>query len=91
MSEAFSIYTGIRYAFAPSPDTGQGSLHKIYIVFEGSDGRRWTAGTELIAATANSTVDFCDGLNTRLGLDHEEWTAFAERIFAGNPYRNSAS
>ena len=26
-------------------------------------------------------------LNRPLGLDYEEWTAFAERIFAANPYR----
>lgn len=78
---------GARYAFAPSPDLVEGVLHRICIVFEGSDGRQWQAGTELMPATRESAEDLCERLNRPLGLDYEEWTAFAERVFAANPYR----
>ena len=70
MTDAFEMDAGARYAFSPSPDPVRGSLHKIYIVFEGSDGRRWTAGTELIAATRDSAEDFCAALNAPLGFDY---------------------
>ena len=39
-----------------------------------------------MAATRESAEDMCDRRNRPLGLDYEEWTAFAERIFAANPY-----
>jgi len=89
MAEPFNLDTGARYAFAPYPEPIEGSLHRICIVFEGSDGRHWTAGTELMAATRKSAEEFADRMNARLGFDYEEWTAFAERIFAANPYRKS--
>ena len=91
MSEPFNLDTGARYAFAPYPEPIEGALHRVNIVFEGSDGRRWTAGTELMAATRESAEDICEQLNRPLGLDYEEWTAFAERVFAANPYRKSKS
>ena len=87
MSDAFTMDAGARYAFASSPDLVEGTLHRICIVFEGSDGRRWMAGTELMAATRESAEDFCNQLNLPLGLDYEQWTTFAERTFAANPYR----
>ena len=87
MPDAFHFDPGARYAFAPSPELIEGTLHRVCIVFEGSDGRHWTAGTELMAATRESAEDICEQLNRPLGLDYEEWTAFAERIFAANPYR----
>ena len=40
MSYAFTMNAGAPYAFAPSPDLVEGTLHQIYIVFEGSDGVR---------------------------------------------------
>ena len=91
MTEPFTVDAGARYAFAPSPDLVERTLHRMCIVFEGFDGRRWKAGTELMAATRESAEDVCDQLNLPLGLDFEEWTAFAERVFAANPYRKSRS
>ena len=87
MTGAFEFDTGARYAFAPSPDLVEGTLHRIYVVFEGSDGWRWQAGAELMAATRASAEDICDKLNVPLGYEYEDWTAFAERVFAANPYR----
>ena len=71
-----------RYAFAPSPEPIEGALRRIRMVFEGSDGRVWSAGADMMAPTMDSAEDFCDALNVRLGLDREAWTAFAERVFA---------
>ena len=67
MTDTFEFDTGARYAFAPSPDFVEGTLHRIYVVFEGSDGRRWQAGTELMAATRENAEDICDKLNVPLG------------------------
>ena len=91
MSDALTMDAGARYAFAPSPDLVEDTLHRIYIVFEGSDSRHWTAGTELMAATRESAENFCDKLNPPLGFDYEGWTVFAHRVFAANPYRKSKS
>ena len=91
MAETFNLDTGARYAFAPYPEPEAASLHRICIVFEGSDGRHWTAGTELMAATRESAEEFADRMNARLGFDYEGWTAFAERIFAAHPYRKGKS
>ena len=79
------------YAFAPSPDLVEDTLNRIYIIFEGSDGRHWTAGTELMAATRESAEDFCDKLNAPLSFNYEGWAVFAQRVFAANPYRKSKS
>ena len=40
------------------------------------------SGTDMIAPTTNSAADICGALNTRLRFNHEEWTVFAERVFA---------
>ena len=85
MTDPFTVDTGARYAFAPSPESFEGKMYRIRIVFEASDGRGWTSGTDMIAPTMDSAVDSCDALNTRLGFDHDGWTAFAERIFAAPP------
>ena len=82
MPEPFTMDGGLRYAFAPSLEPVEGIVHRIHIVFEGSDGRLWSAGTDLMSATMESAAEFCDGMNARLGLDRQEWTAFAERVFA---------
>lgn len=66
-------------------------MRRVNIVFEDSDGRKGTAGTELMAATEESAIDFCDQLNARLDLDHEAWGVFAARVFAANPYRKDKS
>ena len=91
MTDAFTMDAGARYAFAPSPDLVEGALHQICIVFEGSDGHRWKAGTELMAATTESAEGMCEQLNAPLGLDDEEWMALAERVFAADPYRGSGA
>ena len=87
MSDAFTLDAGARDAFAPLPDPIEGTLHRIHIVFQGSDGRRWSAGTDLMAATRESAADFCDGLNVPLGFHRDGWAAFAERVFTEEPHR----
>ena len=82
MPEPFSTNSGLHYAFAPSPTLIEDTLHRIHVVFEGSDGRYWSAGTDLISPTAESAATFCDNMNTRLGFDRKGWTAFAARVFA---------
>ena len=82
---------GALYALAPWPDATHRSLHRIDIVFAASDGRRRTAGTELMATTENSLIGFTDRLNASLDLYHKAWNTFAERVFATNPYRKSES
>ena len=82
MPEPFAMDAGVQYAFAPSPELVEGVLHRIHVVFESSDGRGWSAGTDLMSPTAGSAADFCDGMNARLGLGREEWMALAERVFA---------
>ena len=85
MPDPFAVDAGARYAFAPAPEPFEGAMYRIVIVFEASDSRGWTAGTDMIAPTADSASDFCDALNTRLGYDHDGCTAFAERVFATLP------
>ena len=82
MAEPFTMNDGARYAFAPSPEPIEGAVHRIQIVFQASDGRVWTAGTDMMAPAMDSAEDFCDALNTRLGLDRDAWKRFAERVFA---------
>ena len=60
MTDTFTIDAGAHYASAPRPDSEAASLHPISIVFGGSDSRHWTAYTELMAATDNIAVDFCN-------------------------------
>ena len=82
MAEPFTMDAGARYAFAPSPEPIEGVVHRIRIVFAASDGRVWTAGTDMMAPGMDSAEDFCDALNARLGLNRGAWTAFAARVFA---------
>ena len=91
MTEPFTFDADARYAFALSPDPVEGARHRNCIFFEGSDSRQWTAGAELMAATRESAEDICELFNRPLGLDYGSWTAFAERVFAANPYRKDKS
>ena len=91
MPEPFTMDGGLRYAFAPSPEPVEGVVYRIRVVFEGLDGRLWSAGTDLMSPTAESAADFCDGMNARLGLGRPEWTAFAERVFTERPHRDGDS
>ena len=63
MAEPFTMDAGARYAFAPSPDPDAGGLHRIRIVFEASDGRVCTAGTDMMAPTMAGAEDSCGALN----------------------------
>ena len=78
MSDAFTVDAGALYAFAPLPDPIEGTLHRIYIICQGSDGRHWSDGTDLMAATRESAADFCNGLNLLRGFDRDGWAVFAE-------------
>ena len=71
---------GASYAFAPSPEPIERVLHRIRILFMGSDDRVWTAGTDMVTPTMDSAEDFHDALNARLGLGRDAWTAFADRV-----------
>ncbi len=82
MAEPFSMDAGARYAFAPSPEPFEDMMCRIRIIFQASDGRGWTSGTDMIAPTLDSAEDSCDTLNTRLRFDHDGWMAFAARVFA---------
>jgi hypothetical protein len=85
MAEPVTMDASTRYAFAPSHEPIEGVVHRIRIVFEASDGRVWTAGTDMMALGMDSAEDFCDALNAPLGLSRDAWTAFAERVFAAQP------
>jgi len=61
---------GARYAFASSPGPTKSSLHRIHVVFDGSNDRRWSSGTELTAITEESTTGYGDGFNVPLGSGH---------------------
>ena len=91
MADPFTEDAGARHAFASSPDPMERSLHRIRIVFEASDGRVWTTGTNLIAPTLDSAADSCDALNSRLGYDHDGWSALAERVFAAQAQLSGTS
>ena len=45
---------GARHAFAPSPEPTEGVVHRVRIVFQASDGRVWSAGTDMMAPTIDS-------------------------------------
>ena len=82
MPKPFTVDAGARYAFAPSPDTIDGVVHQIRILFRASDGRVWSTGTDMLVPSPDSSEDFCNALNARLGFDHDGWTNFAESVFA---------
>ena len=82
MTQRTTTDSGRRYAFAPHPDPIEDILYRIHIVFEESDGRLWSSGTDLMAPNMESAEDMAEDLNSRLGLDHATWTAFAQRVFA---------
>ena len=89
MAEPFALDASVRYAFAPSPEPVESVMYRIHIVFECSDSRLWSAGTDLMSVTAESAAVLCDGMNARLGFDRHGWTALADRVFAERPNRNN--
>ena len=52
------------------------------MIFEESDGRLWSIGTDMMAPDLETAQGFADGLNARIGLDTDTWMALAERVFA---------
>ena len=82
MTNPSTTDAGRRYAFAPHPDPIEDILYRMHIIFEEPDGRLWSSGTSLMAPNMESAEALADDLNSRLGLDHESWTAFAQRVFA---------
>ena len=48
-------------------------LHRIYIIFEESDGRLWASGTDMMAPNLESAEVFADRLNEMLGVDRAAW------------------
>ena len=82
MTKFLTTDAGRRYAFAPHPDPVEEILYRIHIVFEESNGRLWSSGTDLMVPNMESAEAMAEDLNSRLGLDHVSWTTFAERVFA---------
>ena len=83
MTETITDGPGPRHHFAPRPDPVEGMLHRIYVVFEGSDGRLWASGTDMMAPSLESAEAFSDRLNETLGVGRAAWSGLANRVFAG--------
>ena len=82
MTETIVGGPGPRHAFAPHPVPVEGLLHRIYVIFQESDGRVWAAGTDMMAPDPDSAELFVDRLNETLGLNAAEWSEIAARAFA---------
>ena len=82
MTETVVAGPGPRHAFAPHPDPVEGLLHRVYVIFQESDGRVWAAGTDMMAPNLDSAERFVERLNETLGIDRAEWSALADRAFA---------
>ena len=82
MTETFVDGPGPHHAFAPHPVPVEGLLHRVYVIFQESDGRLWAAGTDMMAPDLGSAELFVDRLNETLGVDRAEWSALASRAFA---------
>ena len=91
MTKPLTTHAGRRYAFAPHPEPIEEILYRIHVVFEEPDGRRWSAGTDLMAPNMESAEAMAEDLNSRLGLDYAAWTAFAERVFAAKHMKPDGS
>ena len=91
MADSTTTDAGRRYAFAPHPDPIEDILYRIHVIFQESDGRLWSAGTDLLAPNMESAEAMAEDLNSRLGLDYAAWTAFAEQAFAAKRMRPDSS
>ena len=99
MTESIVDGPGPRHAFAPHPVPVEGLLHRVYVIFQESDGRVWAAGTDMMAPDPGGAELFVDRLNETLGVDRAERVALAARAFAvesepapgGGPWTPSAS
>ena len=82
MTETITEGPGPRHVFATHPDPVEGILHRIYVIFEESDGRLWASGTDMMAPDPDNGELFVDRLNETLDVDRAEWSALAARAFA---------
>ena len=82
MTETITEGPGPRHVLAAHPDPVEGILHRIYVIFEESDGRLWASGTDMMAPNLESVEAFSDRLNETLGVDRAAWSALADRAFA---------
>ena len=81
MTEMIADGPGPRHVIAPHPDPVEGILHRMYIIFEETDGRVWASGTDMMAPSLESAEAFSDRLNETLGVDRAASTALASRVF----------
>lgn len=82
MPEILTEDAGRRFAFAPDPEPAEDIRHRVIVIFEESDGRLWSIGTDMMAPDLETAQGFADGLNARIGLDTDTWMVLAERVFA---------
>ena len=84
MTETVVDGPGPRHTFALHPVPVEDLLHRVYIIFQESDGRVWAAGTDMMAPDLDSAELFVDRLNETLGIDRAAWSALATRAFAAD-------
>ena len=82
MTETITDGPGPPMSFVPHPDPVEGTPHRIYVLYEESDGRLWASGTDMMAPSLESAEAFSDRLNETLGVDRAAWSALANRVFA---------
>ena len=83
MTETNTDGPGLRHVFAPRAGPVEGTLYRIYVIFEEFDDRLWASGTDMMAPNLESAEAFSDRLNETLGVDRAAWSALANRVFAG--------
>ena len=91
MTETITGGAGPRHVFALHPDTVEGTLHRIYVIFLESDGRLRASGTDMMTPSLKSAEAFSDRINETLGVDRAAWSALANRVFARVGARDSRS
>ena len=79
-----TIDPGTRFAFAPCPIPIDERLYRIYVAFETSRGELFCAQTNLMAHTLQTADTMCDALNSKLGLDRDQWKCLASAAFASD-------
>ena len=72
MTETITGGPGPRHVFAPHPDPVEGMLHRIYIIFEESDGRLWASGNrgfarKPVSVTSSDSLTQTSFRNSRCG------------------------
>ena len=54
MTETITDGPGPRHVFVPHPDPVEGMPHRIYVLYEESDGRLWASGTDMMTPSLES-------------------------------------